>query len=155
VIESPGGELPFDLRFFRFDESFSAAAINDTEGVVFSSVTVNGSSIALEIVGLAFEFSDDDERNRRVLRRFAEHHGIDYPLLLAGGSDKAEAAKTVPDLSAVLSYPTTVFIGRDGAVHRIHSGFAGPGTGDHHQKLVTQFEKTIATLLAEPAPTTP
>jgi thiol-disulfide isomerase/thioredoxin len=108
----------------------------------------------LEVVGLAFEFSDDQERNRRVLRRFAEHHGVDYPLLLAGGSDKTEAGRAVPDLSAVLSYPTTVFIARDGAVRWVHSGFAGPGTGDHHQKLVTQFEETIEALLAEPVPTT-
>lgn len=107
----------------------------------------------LEVVGLAFEFSDDDDRNRRVLRRFAEHHGIDYPLLLAGGSDKTEAGRAVPDLSAVLSYPTTVFIARDGAVRWVHSGFAGPGTGDHHLELVNQFEEVIETLLAEAAAT--
>ena len=38
----------------------------------------------LEIVGLAYEFTGDPERDGRQVRRFAERHGIDYPLLLAG-----------------------------------------------------------------------
>jgi peroxiredoxin len=109
------------------------------------------SSQGLEIVGLAFEFSGESERDRRVLRRYRERHGISFPLLLAGVSDKTAAAQAVPDLSAVLSYPTTVLIGRDGTVRWIHSGFSGPGTGRHHQELLTVFESRIRTLLAEPA----
>lgn len=103
----------------------------------------------LQIVGLAYEFSGDPERDRRQLRRFAERHGITYPLLLAGTSDKQDAAATLPDLSAVKSYPTSVFIGRDGEVRKIHSGFAGPGTGEHHAELVAELEGTIRELLAE------
>ncbi len=103
----------------------------------------------LEVVGLAFEFSGDPVRDRRVLGRYAKRYGISYPLLLAGVSDKAEASKAVPDLSAVLSYPTTVFIGRDGKVRWIHSGFSGPGTGHHHEELVEEMERRIGVLLAE------
>jgi hypothetical protein len=77
---------------------------------------------------------------------------ITYAVLLAGVSDKAEATKAVPDLSAVLSYPTTVFIGRDGAVRWIHSGFAGPGTGRHHEELVAEMEERIELLLSETPP---
>ncbi len=105
----------------------------------------------LEIVGLAYEFTGDPERDRRLVRRFAKRYGIDYPLLLAGVSDKAAAAETLPDLTAVLSYPTTIFIGRDGKVRKIHSGFAGPGTGRHHEELVAKLEAAIEELLAEPA----
>ncbi len=104
----------------------------------------------LEIVGLAYEFTGDPERDRRLVRRFAERHGIEYSLLLAGLSDKAAAAATLPDLTAVLSYPTTIFLGRDGKVRKIHSGFAGPGTGRHHQELVVELEGAIQELLAEP-----
>ncbi len=104
-----------------------------------------------EIVGLAYEFTGDPERDRVLVRRFAERHGIEYPLLLAGVSDKAAAAETLPDLTAVLAYPTSIFIGRDGRVRKIHSGFAGPGTGEHHEKLVAELEAVIEELLAEPA----
>lgn len=103
----------------------------------------------LEVVGLAYEFSGEPERDREMLRRFAERHHIDYPLLLAGTSDKTDAAATLPDLDAVIAYPTTIFIGRDGMVRRIHSGFTGPGTGEHHTRLVAELEALIEELLAE------
>ncbi len=105
----------------------------------------------LEIVGLAYEFSGDPERDRTMVRRFAERHGLDYPMLLAGTNDKAKAAETLPDLSAVIAYPTTVFIGRDGTVRKIHSGFTGPGTGHHYDELVKELEGTLETLLGEEA----
>jgi hypothetical protein len=67
-------------------------------------------------------------------------------------SDKELARTTVPDLSAVLAYPTTLFIGRDGTVRRIHSGFAGPGTGVHHQRLIAEMTGVLEELLAEGPP---
>ena len=106
----------------------------------------------LDMIGLAFEFTGDVARDTTVLRRYGEYHGIEFPLLLAGVSDKQEAAKALPDLSRVKSYPTTVFIGRDGKVRRIYSGFSGPATGDHHTRLVAQFEAEIERLLAETPP---
>jgi thiol-disulfide isomerase/thioredoxin len=103
----------------------------------------------LEIVGLAYEFTADAARDREMVRRFAKRHGIDYTLLLAGVSDKKKASATLPDLTRVLAYPTSVFIGRDGKVRKIYSGFAGPGTGAHYDKLRTEIETEIGTLLAE------
>lgn len=106
----------------------------------------------LEIVGLAYEFSGDIERDRRYVRKFAERHGIEFPLLLAGISDKTAAAETLPDLTAVIAFPTSVFIGRDGKVRRVHSGFSGPGSGEHYDELVAELEAVIEELLAEAAP---
>lgn len=103
----------------------------------------------LEIVGLAYEYTGKVDRDRLQVRRFAERHGIDYPLLLAGTSDKKAAAATLPDLSRVTAFPTTVFIGRDGKVRKIHAGFSGPGTGEHFQELVRELEAVIEGLLAE------
>jgi thiol-disulfide isomerase/thioredoxin len=104
----------------------------------------------LEIVGLAYEYSGDTDRDRVFVRRFAERHGVDYPLLLAGISDKEAAAETLPDITAVLAFPTTLFIGRDGKVRKVHSGFAGPGTGTHYDELKGELESLIESLLAEP-----
>ena len=103
----------------------------------------------LEIVGLAYEFSGDPERDGRQVRRFAERHGVEYPLLLAGTSDKEKAAESLPDLGAVVAFPTTVFIGRDGLARRIHTGFAGPGTGERYKRLLARLEGQIEVLLAE------
>lgn len=103
----------------------------------------------LEIVGLAYEHTGDVERDRRQVRRFAERYAIEYPLLLAGTSDKKAAGATLPDLTAVLSYPTSIFVGRDGEVRKIHSGFAGPGTGRHYERLAAEMTSLIEELLEE------
>ncbi len=104
----------------------------------------------LEIVGLAFEYTGKPDRDREQVRRYAARHAIDYPLLLAGTSDKKKAAAALPELTRVAAFPTTLFIGRDGKVRKIHSGFAGPGTGSHHSELVAELEGLIQQLLAEP-----
>jgi thiol-disulfide isomerase/thioredoxin len=101
----------------------------------------------LEIVGLAFEMTGDRERDRTFVRRYAERHGIEFPLLLAGTSDKAQAAAALPTLTRIVAYPTTILVGRDGKVRRIHSGFAGPATGEHHTALVAAMEREIEGLL--------
>lgn len=103
----------------------------------------------LEVVGLAYEYTGDPERDSQMVERFAERYSIQYPLLLAGTSDKEKAAETLPDLTSVVAFPTTVFIGRDGKVRKIHSGFSGPGTGKHHAQLVAELEGLIRELLAE------
>ncbi|MEO1338758.1 MAG: TlpA disulfide reductase family protein, partial [Myxococcota bacterium] len=101
----------------------------------------------LEIVGLAFEFTDDvDDANDR-LRAYVAHHDIPFPVLRAGVSDKDAASTRVPALERVKSYPTTVFIGRDGKISRVHSGFAGPATGDHYVQTVASMEAEIQRLL--------
>lgn len=105
----------------------------------------------LEIVGLAYEYTGDPARDALFVRKYAARHGITYPLLLAGTADKKAAAQTLPDLTAILAFPTSIFLGRDGRVRKIYSGYAGPGTGRHHQELVAEWEKLLGGLLAEPA----
>jgi Peroxiredoxin len=106
----------------------------------------------LEIVGLAYELTGNPARDREMVGRFAKRHGIDYTLLLAGVSDKAKASATLPDITRVLAFPTSIFIGRDGKVRKIYSGFAGPGTGRHYDQLRTEIESLIGGLLSEKAP---
>jgi peroxiredoxin len=104
----------------------------------------------LEIVALLFEHFDDAELAARQVREFRTKHDIGYDTLIAGISDKTEAGKTLPSLSAVLAFPTTIFIDRGGRVRSIHTGFSGPGTGEHYIRLQQQFSELVAELLAEP-----
>ena len=104
----------------------------------------------LEVVALLFEHFEEHEVAAEQVRRFREKFDIEYDTLIAGISDKIEASRMLPALSAVLAYPTTIFIDRGGRVRQIHTGFSGPGTGEHYQKLQRQFRNLITTLLAEP-----
>ena len=102
----------------------------------------------LEVLGLAFEMTKDQQRNIKVLKRFQKRHNLDYRILLAGTStNKAKAAETLPDLNHVLSFPTTLLINREGKIDSIHTGFSGPGTGSHHDDLVKSYRKRIERLL--------
>ena len=103
----------------------------------------------LEMVGLAFEFTEDPVRDKRQLSAFKKRHKINYPLLLAGGNDKAEATKILGFIDKVKSYPTTLFLDKNHKVIKINTGFSGPGTGDHYVKLVEELEFEIKNLLAE------
>jgi thiol-disulfide isomerase/thioredoxin len=106
----------------------------------------------LEVVGLAYELTGNAARDREMVGRFAKRHGIDYTLLLAGVSDKAKASASLPDITRVLAFPTSIFIGRDGKVRKIYSGFAGPGTGAHYDQLRSEIDSLIGTMLREGTP---
>lgn len=104
----------------------------------------------LEIVGLAYEVSGDTAVDRRQVRRYREKFGIPFTLLLAGVNDTEAAAATLPQLQGFTSFPTTIFLGRDGKVRRVHAGFYGPATGAQHAKQVREWEKEVERLLDEP-----
>jgi thiol-disulfide isomerase/thioredoxin len=108
-----------------------------------------------EVVSLMFEQFGDFERAAEATYRFRERYGIEYTTLIAGISDKDDAATRLPQLNGVFAFPTTIFIDRGGKVRKIHTGFAGPATGEHHAKMVREFERTVDGLLAEPKPDLP
>ncbi|MGH1362068.1 MAG: peroxiredoxin family protein [Calditrichia bacterium] len=103
----------------------------------------------LEIVGLMYEHFRDFPTAAKQVERFRKKFKIEYDLLVAGYSDKADAAKTLPMINHVLSYPTTIFIDKKGNVRKIHTGFTGPGTGDAYETLTHEFTELVETLLAE------
>lgn len=105
----------------------------------------------LEIVALLYEHFEDADLAAEQVRQFRAKFAIEYDTLVAGISDKTEAGNTLPALSAVLAYPTTLFIDRDGRVRKIHTGFTGPGTGVHYTRLQEEFTDLVTTMLAEPA----
>jgi thiol-disulfide isomerase/thioredoxin len=106
----------------------------------------------LEIISLMFEQFGDFPQAAEAVYRFRDRYNIDYTTLIAGTSDKDDAASRLPQLNGVFAFPTTLFIDRAGVVRKIHTGFSGPATGKHYDKLVADFTATVDTLLAEPAP---
>ena len=106
----------------------------------------------LAILGLAFEMTGDFERDAAQVRTYAEYHGIEYPLLIAGLANKAEASKAFPLIERVKSFPTTIFLDASGSVRAVYSGWSGPATGDAHTRLRERFESLIEQLLSEGEP---
>lgn len=105
----------------------------------------------LAFVGLAFEYAPTQEKAFAALQRLEDRVGVTYPLLLAqyGSSSKEKAQQKLPMLNHVLSYPTTIFIDKEGVVRKIHTGFNGPATGKEYDMFVQDFERFITELLEE------
>ena len=105
----------------------------------------------LEFIALAFEYAKDKETAFSRIDRLQSKIGIDYPILLAqyGTSSKTKAQEKLPMLNHVLSYPTSIFIDKQGKVRKIHTGFNGPATGDKYTEFKTEFESFVAELLSE------
>ena len=104
----------------------------------------------VEIVSLMFEHFGDFPQAAEATHRFRQHYGIEYTTLIAGISNKDEAAKKLTMLDRVHAFPTTIFVDRKGDVRKIHTGFSGPATGVHYTQFVDEVKTTLDQLLAEP-----
>ena len=93
----------------------------------------------LEIVSLMFEQHAEFDRAVAAVQRFRTAYGIAYPTLIAGKPTRRRLRPVLPQLDAVLAYPTAIFIDRTGRVREIHTGFAGPATGVQHDLLAHEF----------------
>ncbi|HLX91189.1 MAG TPA: TlpA disulfide reductase family protein [Puia sp.] len=105
----------------------------------------------LEVIGLAYERSTNFERSRTSLENFHKHLGVHYEMLITGVSvyDSLKTQKTLPELSNIEGFPTTIFLGKDHQVERIHTGFNGPGTGEHYEEQKKEFYNIVDGLLAQ------
>ena len=103
----------------------------------------------LAIVALNFEEPEQQATLERQ-RAFIKKYGVKYTYLLAGAP--AEMWEKVPQLNHLDTWPATLFIGRDGKIKAVHSGFASPATGEFHAQLDREFKGRIESLLAEKAP---
>lgn len=103
----------------------------------------------VEVLGLAYERKDDFTYASERVRKMREKLKVNYDFVIAGVNDNAKAAETLPMLNKVVAFPTTIFIGKDGKVKHIHTGFEGPGTGIYHEQFKERFNQIINELLAE------
>lgn len=121
------------------------------ESRFYSEFYDNNTEKDIEFVALAFEYAKTEEKAFKSIERLKNDVGIQYPILLAqyGTSSKTKAQEKLPMLNHVLSYPTSIFIDKEGKVRKIHTGFNGPATGNKYIEFKTEFSTFIDQLLAE------
>src|ERR1700730_13329800 len=99
-----------------------------------------------EIVSLSFEEADQLKDPAR-LRAFVKKYGLEFPVLLCGDPDEANAK--LSQLVNWNTWPATLFIDRGGLVREIHSGFPSSGSGDLFRQAKEEFNVEVGRLLAE------
>jgi thiol-disulfide isomerase/thioredoxin len=100
----------------------------------------------LAIVALDFEEPEQQGSLARE-RAFVKQYGVKYTYLIAGAP--TEMWEKVPQLVNLNTWPATVFVGRDGRVKGVHSGFASPASGEFNRQLKREFTAKIEELLAQ------
>jgi hypothetical protein len=103
----------------------------------------------VEVIALAFERRDDFSYASERVKKMISRLKVNYPVLIAGVNDKEKAGKALPMLNRLVAWPTTIYIGKDGNVKKIYTGFSGPGTGSAFDEFKQEFNETVNSLLNE------
>jgi thiol-disulfide isomerase/thioredoxin len=101
----------------------------------------------LEVVALAFERTKTKEKALKNLKNLKKKTAADYPFLLAGATRDDQAEEKLPMLNHIMSYPTAIFIDKQGKIQRIHTGFYGPSTGKYYTDFAEETERLVKEML--------
>jgi thiol-disulfide isomerase/thioredoxin len=99
----------------------------------------------LEIVALDFEQAEQLKDLSR-LRAFIQRYEIEYTYLVAG--EPSQLNEKIPQVENLNAWPTTFFVGRDGLVHEVHTGFTSRASGSFDSDLKDQIRNDVARLLS-------
>ena len=93
-----------------------------------------------EIVALEFAafMTSPKKEYEKGLKESLDEKGVNYTVLQAG--ETTDVHDVLPTLRNFKGFPTSIFVGRDGLVKHVKSGF--------HESEVSYYEKTIEGLLA-------
>ena len=105
----------------------------------------------VEIIALAYELTTDIKRSQKSVSKFQQLFNVQYPMLITGvaAGDEKKTEKTLPQLTPIRSFPTTIFIDKKGNVREIHTNFYGPASGEYYIESKKKFYGTVDKLLNE------
>lgn len=106
-------------------------------------------SQGLEIIGVSYEYPTELEEQVKRVENYIENMDVPYPILIGGKASKTKASSDFNMLNEVISFPTSIFINKNGEIVKIHTGFNGPGTGAIYDEYVRETNSLIEKLINE------
>lgn len=102
-----------------------------------------------EIIMLCYERTTDFDKSKKAVESFIKRFDVTYPVLLTGvtPADPQKTEKTLPQLTGLKGFPTTIYVDKAGKVKEVHTGFNGPGTGEHYEIYKEEFNALMDELL--------
>lgn len=101
----------------------------------------------VEVVGVQFERKADPAYVKNAMENFKKRFDISYTEVFGGLADKKAVAASFPALNTFLSFPTILFIDKQGKVDKIYTGFTGPATGEYYTQFIKEFNEEVDKLL--------
>ncbi len=101
----------------------------------------------LEVMGVAYDLSDDEKMNRAELDQFRAKHKIPWELLQVPCTPETWAKAMPPELEGWDGLPITLLVRADGTVQQVFGGWFGPATGAEGERLRAWFEEQTKELV--------
>jgi thiol-disulfide isomerase/thioredoxin len=92
---------------------------------------------------VSFERAIDEKNSLKSLKKAKALYNIDYPILIGGLTKNVKVGDIFKGIVNFASFPTTIFVNKNGSIVEIHSGFSGPATGVYFEKFKTKFNNLI------------
>jgi thiol-disulfide isomerase/thioredoxin len=103
----------------------------------------------LEIIAVCYEVSDVEEKRREAVQKMINQNQFDFTFLVAGKANKTLAHQHFPMLNHVMSFPTTLYLDKNGDVRKIYTGFYGPATGVYYENYAKETFELLEVLIGE------
>ncbi|MBI1316689.1 redoxin family protein [bacterium] len=150
VMDQSDAQLEGKVRIVQILGSWCPNCMDETR--FFNELHQRYSNQGLEIVGIAFERSEELSKAKPALEKMIRDLKVPYPVLFAGST--AQIGEKLPQIQPFRGYPTSVFIDAQGRIRKVHAGFSGPGTS-RYADYVQSTDALVRQLLSEipsPAP---
>lgn len=143
----PNEDLNNKVIIIQIMGSWCPNCLDETQ--YFKELYSNYHNQGLEIISIGYETGKTFEAQSASIEKLKNKLELEFTFLVGGKADKSLASSDFNMLNEVISFPTSIFIGRDGTVRRVHTGFNGPGTGTYYKEYVERTNSLIESLLAE------
>jgi thiol-disulfide isomerase/thioredoxin len=103
----------------------------------------------LEIISVGYEVGQNFTDHAEKIKKLKERYDLPFTFLVGGAANKGLASEHFSMLNKIISFPTAIFIAKDGTVRKVHTGFNGPGTGNHYTEFCKETDAFVRSLLNE------
>jgi thiol-disulfide isomerase/thioredoxin len=117
------------------------------ETAYLSNIYNQYQSKGVEIIALAYERTTDMEKAKSNVNRLRSKYGAQYEFLITGLSGAVNAQKSLPFLSSVSAFPTTLYLNKKHEIEKIYTGYSGPATGAAYIKMKESVENLLNELI--------
>lgn len=94
----------------------------------------------IQIITVAYEIQKDTTAALQRIKAYQKELALPWTILYGGRASKSLSSSHFPYLNKIISYPTSIFFNQSGEIVKIHTGFYGPGTGEHYKKYTDEME---------------
>ncbi|MCH2223192.1 MAG: TlpA family protein disulfide reductase [Crocinitomicaceae bacterium] len=143
----PNGELNDKVVIIQIMGTWCPNCLDET--FFYKDLYTKYHDQGLEIISIGYEMGDSFEDYAAKVSRLKNKMNLNFKFLIGGPANKSIVSEQFNMLNKVISFPTSIYIGRDGMVKRVHTGFNGPGTGGYYKEYVENTHSLIENLLAD------